>query len=79
VDTLSSIEVCRLTGVTYRQLDYWVRRDLVRPVIEARGSGSHRRWSPDDVDRVRRLKLAGRLASGSIAEALDALDELLPV
>ena len=25
--------VCRLTGVTYRQLDYWARTDLVTPSI----------------------------------------------
>jgi len=79
VDTLSSLEVCHLTGVTYRQLDYWVRAGLVRPHVCARGSGTHRRWSLDDVERVRRLKVAARLCSGTITAALDALDSMLPV
>jgi DNA-binding transcriptional MerR regulator len=79
VDTLSSVEVCRLTGVTYRQLDYWVRTGLVLPHTCARGSGTHRRWSDADLERVRRLKVAARLASGTITDALDALDSLLPV
>ena len=35
--------VCRLTGVTYRQLDYWARTGLVTPSITpATGSGSKR-------------------------------------
>lgn len=42
--------VCRLTGISYRQLDYWARNDVVRPSIaEARGSGSQRRYSYEDV------------------------------
>ena len=39
----SGPQVCRLTGVTYRQLDYWARTDLVTPSITpATGSGSKR-------------------------------------
>jgi DNA-binding transcriptional MerR regulator len=42
--------VCRLTGVTYRQLDYWARTELVTPSITAaRGSGSKREYSYSDV------------------------------
>jgi DNA-binding transcriptional MerR regulator len=38
--------VCRLTGVTYRQLDYWARTGLVTPSITpATGSGSKRSYS----------------------------------
>ena len=44
--------VCRLTGVTYRQLDYWARTDLVTPSITAgQGSGSKRTYSYSDVSR----------------------------
>jgi DNA-binding transcriptional MerR regulator len=78
-DTLSSHEVCRLTGVTYRQLDYWVRTGLVQPHEQAHGSGSRRRWTDVDIERVRRLRVAARLVSGSITDALDALDQLVPV
>lgn len=46
----SSAQVCRLTRLTYRQLEYWTRTGLVRPSVrEAFGSGSARRWSDDDV------------------------------
>lgn len=45
----SGPEVMRLTGVTYRQLDYWDRTSLVSPSLEqANGSGTQRRY--DDVD-----------------------------
>jgi hypothetical protein len=37
-------------GVSYRQLDYWVRRGAVAPTVGADGSGTHRIWSEHDVD-----------------------------
>lgn len=46
----SSLEAARLAGITFRQLDYWVRVGSVEPAYPARGSGSHRRWSDVDVD-----------------------------
>ncbi len=49
--------VCRLTGVTYRQLDYWARTDLVTPSITAaQGSGSKRTYSYSDVLEVKVIK-----------------------
>jgi DNA-binding transcriptional MerR regulator len=49
--------VCRLTGVTYRQLDYWARTNLVTPSITpARGSGSKRTYSYADVLEVKVIK-----------------------
>src|SRR2546425_3173116 len=39
-------QVCKIVGITYRQLDYWARTDLTRPSIaDARGSGTQRRYS----------------------------------
>ncbi len=36
-------QVCHIVGITYRQLDYWARTDLLRPSIsDARGSGTQR-------------------------------------
>ena len=41
---------CQVAGITYRQLDYWARTDLVKPSIRtARGSGSQRLYSFKDV------------------------------
>ncbi len=49
--------VCRLTGVTYRQLDYWARTELVTPSITpAQGSGSKRKYSYSDVLEVKVIK-----------------------
>ena len=61
---LSSPQLCKLAGITYRQLDYWCRRDdyLARFGGGLLGSGNHRRWSP-------RLALAIRIA-GSVTDAL---------
>lgn len=49
---LSSDEVCALTGLTYRQLDYYTRNGVLTPRHEARGSGHQRRWTADQVPQV---------------------------
>lgn len=49
----TSQEACRLAGITYRQLDYWVRQLAIKPAQPARGSGSARRWSPLDIVQLR--------------------------
>ena len=42
----SGTQTAKIVGITYRQLDYWARTDLVRPSIQsAQGSGSRRRYS----------------------------------
>lgn len=49
---LRATEVCELTGITYRMLDYWTNRGLIEPVVEASGSGSHRYFDPSVVDQI---------------------------
>ncbi|HXA31083.1 MAG TPA: MerR family transcriptional regulator [Acidimicrobiales bacterium] len=50
-------QVCSLVGITYRQLDYWARTGLLRPSIaDARGSGSQRRYSYNDVLELKVIK-----------------------
>lgn len=50
-------QTCEITGITYRQLDYWDRRDLVKPSLaEAHGSGTQRRYSYRDLVRLRVVK-----------------------
>lgn len=75
VDWTDLIEI----GLTYRQLDYWTRIGLVEPSRRAEGSGTQRMWSHDDLARVARVFVASKLQSGSLADMLDRLDELLPV
>lgn len=50
-------QVCALVGITYRQLDYWARTGLLRPSIaDAKGSGSQRRYSYNDVLELKVIK-----------------------
>ena len=50
-------QVCSIVGITYRQLDYWARTDLVRPSItDAKGSGTQRTYSFSDLVRLKVVK-----------------------
>jgi DNA-binding transcriptional MerR regulator len=50
-------EVCRLVGISYRQLDYWARTGLVTPSVrEAGGSGTQRLYSFNDLVQLRVIK-----------------------
>ncbi len=53
----SGPQVCAIVGISYRQLDYWARTDLVRPSIaDARGSGTQRSYSYRDLVRLKVIK-----------------------
>lgn len=53
----SGAKAAEIVGITYRQLDYWARTDLVRPSLEdAKGSGSRRRYSYRDLLELRAIK-----------------------
>ena len=42
----SGKSTAEIVGITYRQLDYWARTDLIRPSLtDASGSGSRREYS----------------------------------
>lgn len=50
-------QVCSIVGITYRQLDYWARTDLLRPSIsEARRNGTQRRYSYRDLLECKVIK-----------------------
>jgi DNA-binding transcriptional MerR regulator len=50
-------QVCAIVGISYRQLDYWARTDLVRPSLaDAHGSGTQRRYSYRDLVRLKVIK-----------------------
>jgi DNA-binding transcriptional MerR regulator len=58
-------QVCAIVGITYRQLDYWARTDLLKPSIsEAKGSGTQRRYSYRD---LLELKVIKRLLDAGIS------------
>jgi DNA-binding transcriptional MerR regulator len=53
----SGTKAAQVVGITYRQLDYWARTDLVRPsLVDAAGSGSRRRYSYRDLLELRMIK-----------------------
>lgn len=55
--SFSGRRAAEIVGITYRQLDYWARTDLVRPsVTDAAGSGSRRRYSYQDLLRLKVIK-----------------------
>jgi len=50
-------QVCSIVGITYRQLDYWARTDLIRPSLaDAQGSGTQRRYSYRDLVELKVIK-----------------------
>src|ERR1700736_4994185 len=69
-------QVCAVVGITYRQLDYWARTDLLRPSIsEARGSGTQRLYSYSDLLQVKVIKrlLDSGISLRSARRAIDCL------
>jgi DNA-binding transcriptional MerR regulator len=69
-------QVLAIVGITYRQLDHWARTDLLRPSLcDAKGSGSRRRYSYDDVVQ---LKVIKKLLDGgqSLQAARKVIDRL---
>ncbi len=67
---------CSAAGITYRQLDYWARTDLVKPEVRAAtGSGTQRLYSFRD---ILILKVIKRLidAGISLQQIRTAIDHL---
>ena len=65
-DGYSATEVCELTGATYRQVDYWIRRGhLGDPATP--GSGHPRAFSLDGVVLVAALLAVSEAVNGEVA------------
>jgi len=73
-----SPQVCKVVGITYRQLDYWDRSGLLGPSLQvASGSGTQRLYTFQDVVTLRvikRLKDAGT-SLHKIRSAFEQLEE----
>lgn len=53
----SGKRAAEIVGITYRQLDYWARTDLIRPSLtDAAGSGSRRQYSYKDLLELKAVK-----------------------
>ncbi|MDZ7676394.1 MAG: MerR family transcriptional regulator [Acidimicrobiales bacterium] len=80
VDGFSGKKAAEVVGITYRQLDYWARTDLIRPSLaDATGSGSRRRYSYKDLLELKVIKrlLDAGIKLESIRDAFDYLREQL--
>jgi DNA-binding transcriptional MerR regulator len=69
---------CAAAGITYRQLDYWARTDLVRPsLVDAKGSGSRRLYSYSDLLELKLIKslLDAGIKLESVRNAFDYMRE----
>jgi hypothetical protein len=52
----STIQVCRIVGLTYRQLDWWLRTGKIELTSDATpGSGNNRLWTPEEVRRLKHV------------------------
>ena len=70
---------CQIAGITYRQLDYWARTDLVVPSIRnAAGSGSQRLYSFKDILVLKIVKqlLDTGISLQNIRKAVEKLENL---
>ena len=79
-DGYSGAKAAEIVGITYRQLDYWARTDLVRPsLVDATGSGSRRRYSYRDLLELRVIKslLDAGIKLESVREVFTYLKENL--
>lgn len=79
-EAFSGRRAAEIVGITYRQLDYWARTDLVRPSLaDARGSGSRRQYSYRDLLELKVVKnlLDAGIKLESVREAFEYLREHL--
>ena len=73
-------QVCKIVGITYRQLDYWARTGLLAPSIRAAaGSGSQRLYAFQDIVQLRVVKrlLDAGMSLKRIRQAMRILSEQL--
>ncbi|HEX2179573.1 MAG TPA: MerR family transcriptional regulator [Actinomycetota bacterium] len=72
-------QVCKIVGISYRQLDYWARTKLVSPSIRpAQGSGSQRLYSFADLVDLKLIKnlLDTGVSLQRVRDAIGYLHEL---
>jgi DNA-binding transcriptional MerR regulator len=80
VQHYSGKKAAEIVGISYRQLDYWARTDLIRPsVADAAGSGSRRQYSYRDLLELKVVKsmLDAGIKLESVRTAFEYLRENL--
>jgi DNA-binding transcriptional MerR regulator len=72
----SGQQAAQIVGITYRQLDYWARTNLLRPsAADAQGSGSRRIYTYRDLLELKVIKdmLDAGIKLGSVRNIFDYL------
>jgi hypothetical protein len=74
--TFTTNQVVRLADCSYRQLDYWCRLGAIHPLVDARGSGTRRLFSPRQAASVALVTQLAWLGCplpvcGAVIEALE--------
>jgi len=80
IQNYSGKRAAEIVGISYRQLDYWARTDLIRPsVADAAGSGSRRQYSYRDLLELKVVKsmLDAGIKLESVRTAFEYLRENL--
>ena len=80
VTSFSGKKTAEIVGITYRQLDYWARTDLIRPSLtDASGSGSRRLYAYADLLELRIIKqlLDAGLKLESVRDVFNELRRLV--
>lgn len=60
-ELIGTPELAQTSGATFRQLDFWARRGYLVPAVEAKGSGTKRRYTLDAINRARVMASFSRL------------------
>ena len=80
MDTFTTKQTARMTGLTVRQLDYWAQETIFVPGIrQAFGSGTRKCYSCEDIVQLRALKKikTARWSTQKIHQAIGRLREVM--
>ncbi len=72
-------QVCKIVGISYRQLDYWARTELAMPSIEpGEGRGTQRLYSFEDLVELKLIKklLDAGVSLHRVRDAIEYLRDL---
>ncbi len=74
---LGPTQVCKIVGISKRQLDYWVLIGIIDPVIEPRGAKNFKRFTEHHIIILKEIK---RLSDEGfmVHRALDRLKKERP-
>jgi MerR HTH family regulatory protein len=76
VTLLSSDELGRAAGVSFRQVDHWVSKGLLVPAVPATGSGTFRKFTEDEAVLARVMLAWSETTNGQNLLPVEAMEPL---